>query len=149
MDRACFHGIWCVFALLAVPVMAGVNAPTDAPNVVGMPDALKTRREPLVTSEASPSVKAPSTKNIDTAASQPLPADSGRAAGAPVSNVGGMARSSDGPHMKCWQHGRLIVDKRVKVLPNEAPVSGSRVRDAETGAEVVTFDLKNATCVVQ
>lgn len=106
----------------------------------------KPNNEGVVTVQTSPNMKAPSTRNIDTAGDATT---TSRAAAVPSVTVGGIARSADGKHLKCWQHGRLLVDQRVTVMPAEAPVGRSRVLDAESGAELVTFDLKNALCIVE
>ncbi len=144
------HSIVVLVSALTVQLsQAGVSDNSDTPAAKG---------GALVTVEQTPNVKAPSVKNIDTAAEKQLPAGrpagTVRASGTPTVTVavGGMVRSesaSDGRRMKCWQFGRLLVDKKVKVLPVEAPATRSRVVDADTGAEVVTFDLKNAMCIVE
>lgn len=136
-----------VFALIALTlggtVWSGVATSGDASGT----EAVGSAPAGLVTSNASPSVKAPSTRSIDTASTDTRPVDASRGPISPVGSMGSQSKN-DGSHMKCWQHGRLIVDKRVKLLPAEVGAA-NRVRDAETGAEILTFDLKNATCVVQ
>lgn len=136
-----------VRSLCSVLVCGVAFAGVNTPDTVVQGEPVGTRNSALVTSTVAPPVKAPSTRSIDPATAESWPADASRGPGARVSNLGGMAKN-DGTHMKCWQHGRLIVDKRVKLIPGEVGTA-NRVRDAETGSEILTFDLKNATCVVQ
>lgn len=132
------------FVLIATSAsIAGVFAMGE---VNSTSEALSARPASLVPSPLSQSGKAPSTRSIDPAEAGTWPSDISKGSGSPF-GLGGAAKS-DGSHMKCWQHGRLIIDKRVRVLPGEAGTA-NRVRDAETGGEILTFDLKNATCVVQ
>lgn len=108
---------------------------------------------PLITViEPASMMKAPSMRNIDTSGTQPLPTNTRSAVA-----VGGVLRpdtqgrsgnNTGGMRMKCWQNGRLLIDKAVQIIPTEAE-SSRRLIDAETGFEIITFDLKNAMCMIE
>lgn len=102
--------------------------------------------------EPASMMKAPSMRNIDTSGTQPLPTNTRSAVA-----VGGVLRpdtqgrsgnNTGGMRMKCWQNGRLLIDKAVQIIPTEAE-SSRRLIDAETGFEIITFDLKNAMCMIE
>lgn len=107
---------------------------------------------PLITViEPASAMKAPSMRNIDTSGTQPFPTNNRSAVA-----VGGVLRpdtqgrpgNTGGMRMKCWQNGRLLIDKAVQIIPTEAE-SSRRLIDAETGSEIITFDLKNAMCMIE
>jgi len=130
--------------LALTPVWAGVAAPPSS-NVEANKSADKSSDWVTATTAQPPAKPLPT--------QQVLPADTATARGDANRNTGSIVGmrtrpNSDESQMKCWQNGRLIFDKRVKVLPVDVGAV-NRVKDAETGADILTFDLKNAMCVVQ
>jgi len=134
--------------LLMVPVIALTGCSSVAQ--AQAESASKKKFQPVAFSEAPLATQMPSTTHIDTAASAVPDNGDSRLVGGSVASVGLNARNEKaGPHMKCWQHGRLIVDKLVTVMPAQAQSTNGRVRDGDTGAEVIAFDLQNAMCLIQ
>lgn len=154
MNRIFFLSVVCVFPFCNAVAYAGILNETifEVDSTIDS-NARKTDADP-VTNQAAPSpVKSTSDTHYSTRHRQYGPVDGKQLAGAPAASVGALSRienAASAPRLKCWQHGRLIIDKSVRVFPPEVRGVGSGIfQDRETGAIIHAFDLKNATCIAQ
>lgn len=96
---------------------------------------------PVTFNAAGPAVASDQTP---TAASGPL---------SRVPSIPAQARSVDGYQVRCWQHGKLVIDEfRVGVMPDGPQLPGELLRLGSVGGGSQgsgTINARNATCFIK
>lgn len=91
---------------------------------------------------------------FDPNALAPAPAQTPTSAGSTASrapSIPAQARSVDGYQVRCWQHGKLVIDEfRVGAMPEGPKLPDELLRLGSVGGQTSgTINARNATCFIK